>query len=167
VAITRNKGISVFAILGVAGLILTGCSSSDDSASSDSGASSSASSSPKPMETPVEEQTVIEACNELIAGVSEMQSSLTENLSELQTDPAAAAAAFEEVVALFQENAANVTNAEVKPTADKIEALFVEFSATMQAAATDPASVDPQAVTTYATDLQAATTELDEICGAA
>ena len=150
----RSKSVSLFAILGVAGLLLTGCTPDD----SDSGRSTSA---------PVaEEQTVQEACTALIDGLGEMQATLTENSAELQSDPAAAAEAYETVVALFQENAANVTNTEVKPVADQIEAVFVDFRATMEAAATDPASVDPQAYTDYSTELTEATTALDDVCAA-
>jgi hypothetical protein len=157
-AITRNNRLSIFAILGVAGLLLTGCSSSNDSGDTESGGSSSA---------PVaEEQSVEEACNVLIEGVTEMQSDLTENSAELQSDPEAALAAYNEVVALFEENASEITNEEVKPAADKIGEVFSTFGETMEAAATDPESVDPQAITDYTTDLQAATTELDEVCGA-
>lgn len=161
-ASTRTRGLSIFAILGVAGLILTGCSSSDDS---NSDTSSSPSAESTPSETAVAEQSVEEACNVLIEGVTEMQSTLTDNAAQLQTDPAAAAAAYKEVVALFQENSAQVTNEEVKPAADKIEQVFVTFGETMDAAVTDPASVDPQAVTDYVTDLQTSTEELGVVCG--
>jgi PBP1b-binding outer membrane lipoprotein LpoB len=152
VAITRTNGLSIFAMLGVAGLILTGCSSSDDG--SDGGGASASN------------QSVEEACSVLIEGVSDMQTELTENADTLQSDPTAAAAAYEEVVALFQENADKVTNEDVKPIADEVEEVFVTFGDTIDAAATDPESVDPQAVTDYTTDLQEATTELDEVCGA-
>ncbi|MET0989834.1 MAG: hypothetical protein ABWY54_04220 [Glaciihabitans sp.] len=159
-ALTRTKGLSTLAVLGVAGLILTGCSSS-------SGDNSSTDASSAPSPTPVvEEQSVEEACTTLIDGVTEMQSSLNENLTELQTDPAAAAEAYQGVVDLFNENAAKVTNEDVKPVADEIGAVFTEFGTTMDAAATDPASVDPQAVNDYVTNLQAATTKLDELCAA-
>ena len=152
--ITRNNTVALFAILGVAGLLLTGCTPDD----SDSGNSSSA--------PAAEEQTVQEACTALIDGLGEMQTTLTENSAELQSDPVAAAEAYETVVALFQKNAANVTNAEVKPVADQIEGVFVDFSSTIEAAATDPASVDPQAYTDYSTDLTEATTALDDVCAA-
>jgi len=154
VPITRNNTVSLFAILGVAGLLLTGCTPDD----SDSGNSSSA--------PAAEEQTVQEACTALIDGLGEMQATLTENSAELQSDPAAAAEAYETVVALFQENASNVTNADVKPVADQIEAVFVDFSSTIEAAATDPESVDPQAYTDYSTELTEATTALDDVCAA-
>jgi hypothetical protein len=150
VAITRTNGLSIFAMLGVAGLILTGCSSSDGG---DGGGSAS-------------DQSVEEACNVLIEGVSEMQTALSESATELQSDPVAAAEAYDGVVALFQENASKVTNEEVKPAADKIGEVFETFGVTMDAAATDPESVDQQAITDYTTDLQEATTELDEVCGA-
>ena len=165
VAGTRRKSLSVFALLGVAGVILTGCTPSDDATTTSSGASSSPSAESTPSETPVAEQSVGEACNVLIEGVTEMQSTLTDNAAQLQTDPAAAAAAYKDVVALFQENAAKVTNEEVKPAADKIGAVFVTFGETMDAAAVDPNSVDPQAVTNYATDLQTTTQEMGVICG--
>ena len=152
--LTRRKNVSLFAILGVAGLLLTGCTP-DDSGSGDSSSAPVA-----------DEQTVQEACTALIDGLGEMQATLTENSAELQSDPAAAAEAYETVVALFQENAANVTNAEVKPVADQIEAVFVDFSSTIEAAATDPASVDPQAYTDYSTELTEATTALDDVCAA-
>jgi hypothetical protein len=135
-------------------LLLTGCTPDD----SDAGDSNSA--------PAAEEQTVKEACTALIDGLSEMQATLTENSAELQSDPAAAAEAYETVVALFQENSAKVTNADVKPVADEIEAVFVDFSSTIEAAATDPASVDPQAYTDYSTDLTEATTALDDVCSA-
>jgi hypothetical protein len=155
VAHTYKKGLSIFAVLGVAGLVLTGCSSSDDSGSNDSSSAPVA-----------EEQSVEEACTVLIDGVAEMQEALTDNAAQLQTDPAAAAEAYQGVVELFQENSAKVTNEDVKPAADEVEAVFVKFGETINLAATDPASVDPQAITDYTTDLQAATTELDEVCGA-
>ncbi|PRY65865.1 hypothetical protein B0I08_10913 [Glaciihabitans tibetensis] len=162
-AITRTNGLSLFAILGVAGLILTGCSSSDDTDTN--AGNGGASSSPSAEAEPAEEQSVEEACSVLIEGVTEMQTALSENTA-LQTDPAAAAAAYKEVVALFEANSAKVSNEEVKPAADKIGAVFATFGETMDAAATDPASVDPQAITDYTTDLQEATGELDDVCGA-
>lgn len=156
---TSTNRLSVLAVLGVAGLILTGCSSSSDDASAD------ASSAPEP--TPiVEEQSVEEACTTLIDGVADMQASLNENLTNLQSDPAAAAEAYQGVVDLFEENAANVTNEEVKPVADEIGAVFAEFGTTMNAAATDPASVDPEAINKYVTDLGTTTTKLNELCAA-
>jgi len=160
----------MLAILGVAGLILTGCTPSEEpettSGSSSSSTSPSAESESEAESEPAEaDQSVQEACTVLIDGVSEMQSSLSGNAAELQADPVAAAAAYDEVVALFQTNAAQVTNADVKPAADRIGEVFVTFGDTMHAAATDPESVDPQAITDYTADLQEASAQLDEVCG--
>jgi hypothetical protein len=155
VALTRTKHLSVFSILGVAGLVLAGCSSSEP-------ASAGTDASEAPV---VEEQTVEEACTTLEEGATELQTSLQENMTALQSDPAAAAAAFQDVVDAFSEKSADNTNQDVKPIADKVETIFIDLNEIMQAAATDPASIDPESFTTSATDLQTVTTELSEVCG--
>jgi hypothetical protein len=147
---TRTNGLSIFAILSVAGVLLTGCSSSDGAG-----------------ETSAKSQSVKEACSILIEGVTEMETSITENAAELQSDPAAADAAFTEFIDLYNENSSKVTNTKVKATADKIGAVFTDIGEARAAAASDPENVDQEAMNTIATDLQAATSELDEICGAA
>ncbi|HEV7951564.1 MAG TPA: hypothetical protein VGP24_17520 [Glaciihabitans sp.] len=146
-AITRTRGISVFALVSIGGLLLTGCTSSGDSASGS-------------------DQSVNEACTILIDGMTEMEASIMENAEEIQTDPEAGDAAFAEFNELFQKNAAQVTNEDVKPSADEISAIFVRIGEAREVAAANPADVDQQAMTTIATDLQDATTKLDEICQA-
>jgi hypothetical protein len=158
VATTRTHRLSVFAVLGVAGLILTGCSSAAEPASAGSEAS----------EAPVvKEQSLEEACTTLDEGALELQASLQEDLAALQSDPAAAAAAFQEAVDLFNENADKITNEEVKPAADKVAASFSSFNEFIQGAAADPASVNPEDLTAKSTEMQTAATELAEVCGTA
>lgn len=146
-ATTRTRGFSVFALVSIGGLLLTGCSSSGDSASGSN-------------------QSVNEACTILIDGMTEMEASIMENAEEIQNDPETGDAAFAEFNELFQENASRVTNEDVKPSADEIGAIFVRIGEARVVAAADPAEVDQQAMTDIATDLQDATTKLDEICSA-
>jgi hypothetical protein len=161
VAPTLTNRLSVFAVLGVAGFILTGCSASEPAS-----AGGETSDTSETTEAPVvEAQTVEEACTTLEEGATELQTSLQENMTALQSDPVAAAAAFQDVVDAFQEKAAEITNEEVKPVADKVETIFVDLNEIMQAAATDPASIDAESFTTSTTDLQTMTTELSEVCG--
>lgn len=145
----RINGLSIVAILGVASVLLTGCSSGGAGDSS------------------ADNQTVKEACSILIEGVTEMETSITENAAELQSDPEAADAAFKEFIDLYNENSSRVTNTTVKATADKIGAVFTDIGEARSAAAADPENIDQEAMNTIATDLQAATSELDEVCGAA
>jgi hypothetical protein len=146
----RTNGLSIFFILGVAGVLLTGCSTAGGAG-----------------QTTADDQTVKEACSILIDGVTEMEKSITENAAELQSDPAAADAAFKDFIDLYNENSSKVTNTKVKATADKIGAVFTDIGEARAAAASDPENVDQEAMNTIATDLQAATSELDEVCGAA
>ena len=53
-----------------------------------------------------------------------------------------------------------------KATADKIGDVFTDIGEARAAAAADPQNIDQEAMNTIATDLQAATDELDEVCGA-
>jgi hypothetical protein len=91
-----------------------------------------------------------------------MQSELTNGMSQLSSDPAA----YKEVVGQFDADIAEISNEEVKPAADKIGAVFVPLGDSIDAAATDPASVDPSTmISDYTTDLREATIELSDVCG--
>ncbi|MCU1407407.1 MAG: hypothetical protein JWQ43_3710 [Glaciihabitans sp.] len=153
---TRTNGLSIFAVLGIAGLILSGCSSTPDAETT--------AASPAPV---VEEQSVEDACTTLIAGVTEMETSIAESAAELQADPAAGDAAFKEFVDLFEENISQVTNAEVKATGDRIHDVFSQIGDARAVAASNPEDIDPDEMDAILVDLTAATDELTEVCGAA
>jgi hypothetical protein len=159
VATTRTNGISVFAILGIAGLILTGCSSAEDSGER-----------PEASKAPVvKEQSLEEACTTLNEGALELQTTLQEELSAMNgnTDPSAAAATFQEAVDLFSANTAKVTTEELRPTALKVETAFIDFNALIQAGVTEPGSVSPEELSAGAMELDSSTSEITEVCAAA
>jgi len=163
-SVTRANSVSIFAILGVAGLILTGCSSSDTPESA--GTSSAAPSSAAPA---AEEQSLEEACTVVIEGMTEMETSImgdAEQQAELQSDPEAMDAAFAEVLALLEDNIAQVTNEDVKPIAEDIGSVFQDIGVLRTEAASDPENIDEEASTAVFADLTAATTKLQEVCGA-
>jgi len=132
-----TKFVGASSTLLVLGLMLTGCSA---------------------------EQSKADGCAELQTGMESLQTELTENISELQTDPGAAADAISEVASTFADNVDNVTNEEVKAAGEDAATSLSTMADEFSKYADDPAGVDVEALSASATDAQTKFTELETLC---
>lgn len=155
-ATSRPTIATALAGFALVGLLLSGCSAggSDAESPEKSGGSNAESSS----------QTTEEACTVLKDGVSGTMEDLQAGLSELQSDPDAAAAAVGTLAAAFEDTAADVKNTDVRAVADDATDALNAFDMQIAAYAADPASVDQVAVTDAATAVQESMTKLGATC---
>jgi len=143
VAISRRTTAAAFSGLAFAALVLTGCTGGSPA---DSG------------------QTTEQACDILKSGLEETTTELQSGLSDLATDPQAAADAVTTLTAAFTESAEKVSNTEVKALADDAVAALTDFDEQIHAYADDPASADQEAMQTSAEDVQTSITAVGETC---
>lgn len=133
----RTKFASVIGSLAVAGLLLTGCAGG---------------------------QSKADACNVLIDGLDTLQTELSENVSELQADPEAAAEAIGKTADKFSENVGKISNEDVKKSADKADGALGDLSDAFGAYAEDPENADTSALQDSATAVQDSFMDLQKTC---
>ncbi|WP_022887178.1 hypothetical protein [Glaciibacter superstes] len=133
----RTKFASVIGSLAVAGLLLTGCAGG---------------------------QSKADACTVLIEGLDTLQTELSENVSELQADPEAAAAAIGKTADKFSENVGRISNDDVKKTADKADGALGDLSDAFGDYAEDPENADTSALQDSATAVQDSFMDLQKTC---
>lgn len=144
-AISRRTTFTTTAVIGIAlgGLLLTGCTGGSGGASG---------------------QTTEQACDILRTGVEDTTTELQAGLSDLATDPEAAADAVTSLTAAFEKSADKVTNSGVKSVADDAVTALSDFDEQIHAYATDPASVDQEKIQTSAEAVQTSLTAVGETC---
>ena len=133
----RTKFVSVIGSLAVAGLLLTGCAGG---------------------------QSKADACTVLIEGLDTLQTELSENVSELQADPEAAAEAIGKTADKFSENVGRISNDDVKKTADKADGALGDLSDAFGDYAEDPENADTSALQDSATAVQDSFMDLQKTC---
>ena len=133
----RTKLASVIGSLAVAGLLLTGCAGG---------------------------QSKADACNVLIEGLDTLQTELSDNVSELQADPEAAAKAIDKTADKFSDNVDKISNDEVKKTADKADGALGDLSDAFGDYAEDPENADTSKLQDSATAVQDSFQGLQETC---
>jgi hypothetical protein len=110
------------------------------------------------------EQTKAEACDTARSGLDTLQSDLATNLTDFQNDPAAAVDAIDELATAFSENAANITNTEVKDAADNTEEVLSRLADEFAVFVDDPESSANTDLAATATDLQTSFATLQAVC---
>lgn len=141
-----TRGITATTATGLAGiavvaLLLTGCA---------------------PAAAP--SQSVSKGCSVLKAGVKDTMTDLNSSLSTLSSDPQAAADAVTTLTASFKKSAAKVENKKVLKVANGATKALGAFAVQIHAYADDPASADQDKVSSSATDVQTAMTNLGKVC---
>lgn len=167
----RKPLIPALVLLASAGLVaLTGCSgASDDTADTEPTTSNSA---PATEETAAEEeassgeQSVEEACQIANSAVTEVQADVSEAFSGMSGgDFSGAAEALTLIQGQLEEASSQVTNTEVKTAVDDVLADFTVVAEQVNLAATQGAeSVDQNALSTAATELQTGSQNLQTLC---
>ncbi|UUE21436.1 hypothetical protein [Microbacterium sp. J1-1] len=133
-------------------LLFTGCAAG----ASDSGSDAKPESADKPAAT----QTKEEACDIMVTSLSDLQS-----LSSVDTsDPNAALAAFKEAQGKVDDAAKQVSNDEVKPSADDSAAALKGYVDFLDQASSDPANVDVSKMSEHVQALTDSITELSTVC---
>lgn len=161
----RTRTTAVTTALLIAAMSLAGCSSGSSEASP-----SPEQTSASPKESPTDdgagsgEQTTAEACTQLQESIEGVQEDLTSSLGELQTDPAAAAAAITELSDSFAAGVDELQNEEVRAAAEPAGEALASLATALQTYSADPAGADPSTVTSSASGLQASFTELAQVC---
>jgi hypothetical protein len=161
-----RRHVSAFAVLALGGLLLTGCASistSSEGASESEGSGSDSSSTDMNTAT---DQTVAEACKELQEGLSASTSALQNSMTQLSTDPNAAAAELDAFIEEFAAVRDGLGNAEVKAAADSAGAAYEELVAQAKSVAADPASVDQTAFMETMDNVQTELSAVGELCAA-
>jgi hypothetical protein len=141
--VATSRRTTAFAGLAFAALVLTGCSAGAPAASA---------------------QTTEQACDILKTGVESTTSELQSGLSDLATDPQAAADAVTTLTEAFEKSSADVDNTEVKNLADDATTALTEFDEQIHDYADDPASVDSTAIQASAEKVQTAIAAIGETC---
>ena len=133
----RTKLTSVIGALAVAGLLLTGCAGG---------------------------QSKADACNALIDGLDTLQTELSENVSDLQDNPDAAAEAIDKTADKFSDNVGKISNDEVKKPADKADGALSDLSDAFGDYAEDPENADTAGLQDSASALQDSFLALQKNC---
>jgi hypothetical protein len=160
VALSRGTVTTALAGIGLAALLLTGCS---DPAPASSGSKSSSSAKPD-SSADAAGQTKAEACDAVKAGVSDTITQLQGGIGDLQSDPAAAVAAVNALADAFETTGADVTNDEVGAVVDGATASLTAFAAQIEAYAANPEAADQTAVQSSATAVQESLLKLGTTC---
>ena len=135
--ISRTKTTSLIGALAITGLLLTGCAGG---------------------------QSKADACKVLESGLTDLQSDLTNSLSEAATDPEGASEALQSVSDKFSDNASKVSNDEVKKVADDADKALGSLVSEFKTYSKDPASADTTALTDASSDVQDTFLALSKVC---
>ena len=133
----RTTTASVFGIVAIAGLMLTGCAGGQSSA---------------------------EACTVVQTTMVQAQEDLSESVASFGSDPAEGAKAVDKLATAFAGANDDITNADVKKTTDKAEKALDAFAAEMQKAADDPANVDSKGLTDALDDIETTFADVQKVC---
>jgi hypothetical protein len=141
--VRSSRSVPVIAVLPLAALIaLTGCSALPFGGG----------------------QSTAEACRALEPGLKDVETGIGASLSNLRSDPAAAASQIRDVAAAFTTEADAISNAEVHDAAVAAADSITAFSALFDTYAADPANADTTPVSDSATDVQDNMTKLGDVC---
>jgi hypothetical protein len=135
--LSRTKTTSLIGALAITGLLLTGCAGG---------------------------QSKADACKVLESGLTDLQSDLTNSLSEAATDPEGASEALQSVSDKFSDNASKVSNDEVKKVADDADKALGSLVSEFKTYSKDPASADTTALTDASSDVQDTFLALSKVC---
>ena len=133
----RITTASVFGVLAVAGLMLTGCAGG---------------------------QSAPEACAVVQTTMVQAQEDLSESVTSFGSDPVAGAQAVDDLATAFSDANASISNAEVKASTDKAEKALDAFASEMEKAAADQANVDSDALTDALDDIKTTFTGVQKAC---
>jgi gas vesicle protein len=135
--LSRTKTTSLIGALAITALLLTGCAGG---------------------------QSKADACKVLESGLTDLQSDLTNSLSEAATDPEGASEALQSVSDKFSDNASKVSNDEVKKVADDADKALGSLVSEFKTYSKDPASADTTALTDASSDVQDTFLALSKVC---
>ncbi|MFK3676522.1 hypothetical protein ACI2IP_02255 [Microbacterium sp. NPDC090218] len=134
-------------------LLFTGCAAG----ASDTGSDTKSDTADKPAATA---QTKEDACDIMLTSLTELQS-----LSSVDTtDANAALAAFKEAQGKVDEAAKQISNEEVKPSADDSAAALKGYVDFLDQVSTDPANADVSKMSDHVQALTDSITELSTVC---
>jgi hypothetical protein len=111
-------------------------------------------------------QSTVEACLQLETGLKDVSSGISDSMSDLVSDPSAAASKIHDVAATFESEAAKISNTEVHDAAVSAAGSISAFSGLIDDYAADPANADTTAISDSATEVQTQMSALGDVCKA-
>lgn len=150
-----------------ASLLLAGCSAgAPKSESSSAKPSHSAKATPTPTKTAAAGGSKQQECSELMASAQSAQAELSDAYSKVATDPNAAVASLQKFDTEFAASAAEVKDPELAPAAKKGSDALHQMVTDLQTAVQTKDANAVKQLQTDAQAVQAAFTEIGQVCGA-
>jgi hypothetical protein len=109
-------------------------------------------------------QSTADACRQLEPGLKDVETGIGASLTNLTSDPSAAASQIHDVAAAFATEADSIANTEVHDAAVAAADSIIAFSVLFDDYAADPENADTTPVSDSATDVQDHMTKLAEAC---